>query len=229
LEPLPIHELNALDDLIPPDAQDEFTARDPMDIVSDRELVSYIDGVLRTLKPNAESVVRLRFGIGVEDSMTLEEIGTRFGVTRERIRQIEAAALRHLKHPSRLDRVARALNRNLPPERAETVTVSCESNEADSPLPTLPAAVAAKAPSRPEPRARATARPERPRGSWHHAVDKLLDQALTAGVAVHDDREGDSQKIWVYITSTKDSRSRALVRKLLARGFKFSPGKGYWR
>ncbi|MCW8207911.1 sigma-70 family RNA polymerase sigma factor [Verminephrobacter aporrectodeae subsp. tuberculatae] len=100
-EPLPLHEINALDDSIAIDAKDEFTARDPMDIVQDRQLTSSVDCLLGTLKPKAEHVLRMHFGIGVHASMTLEEIGARFGLTRERIRQIEVEAIRRLKHPAR--------------------------------------------------------------------------------------------------------------------------------
>ncbi len=58
-------------------------------------------GVLKMLSPKEEKVIRLRFGIGCEREHTLEEIGQEFDVTRERIRQIEARALRHLRAPER--------------------------------------------------------------------------------------------------------------------------------
>jgi RNA polymerase primary sigma factor len=57
--------------------------------------------VLATLTPREERVLRMRFGIGINTDHTLEEVGQQFSVTRERIRQIEAKALRKLKHPSR--------------------------------------------------------------------------------------------------------------------------------
>ena len=60
-----------------------------------------IDSVLKTLTPREESVIRLRFGLQDGRCHTLEEVGTEFNVTRERIRQIEAKALRKLRHPSR--------------------------------------------------------------------------------------------------------------------------------
>ena len=61
--------------------------------------------VLATLTPREEQVLRLRFGIGERSDHTLEEVGTRFAVTRERIRQIEAKALRKLRHPTRARRL----------------------------------------------------------------------------------------------------------------------------
>jgi RNA polymerase primary sigma factor len=57
--------------------------------------------VLGTLTPREERVLRMRFGIGMNTDHTLEEVGSQFSVTRERIRQIEAKALRKLKHPTR--------------------------------------------------------------------------------------------------------------------------------
>ena len=63
-----------------------------------------IDGVLKTLTPREESVIRLRFGLKDGRCHTLEEVGSEFNVTRERIRQIEAKALRKLRHPVRSNR-----------------------------------------------------------------------------------------------------------------------------
>ncbi len=60
---------------------------------------------LASLTPREERVLRMRFGIGMNTDHTLEEVGQQFSVTRERIRQIEAKALRKLKHPSRSRRL----------------------------------------------------------------------------------------------------------------------------
>ncbi len=59
------------------------------------------DSVLKTLTPREEQIIKMRFGVGDGSEHTLEEVGQRFAVTRERIRQIEAKALRKLRHPSR--------------------------------------------------------------------------------------------------------------------------------
>ena len=61
--------------------------------------------VLDTLTPREAKVLRMRFGIGMNTDYTLEEVGKQFDVTRERIRQIEAKALRKLRHPSRSERL----------------------------------------------------------------------------------------------------------------------------
>ena len=73
----------------------------PSDAVINRDLKEQTAAVLETLTPREEQVIRMRFGIGDGSEHTLEEVGQRFSVTRERIRQIEAKALRKLRHPSR--------------------------------------------------------------------------------------------------------------------------------
>jgi RNA polymerase primary sigma factor len=73
----------------------------PVDAALASNLRSQTRKVLSTLTPREEQVLRLRFGIGESSDLTLEEVGLRFSVTRERIRQIEAKALRKLRHPSR--------------------------------------------------------------------------------------------------------------------------------
>lgn len=64
-------------------------------------LKEQLNEVLDTLTDREENVLRLRFGLEDGQSKTLEQVGQQFGVTRERIRQIEAKALRKLRHPSR--------------------------------------------------------------------------------------------------------------------------------
>jgi RNA polymerase primary sigma factor len=66
------------------------------------ETSEQIQMVLKTLTPKEEKVIRMRFGIGADRDHTLEEVGRHLSITRERVRQIEAKALRKLKHPSRL-------------------------------------------------------------------------------------------------------------------------------
>lgn len=66
------------------------------------EISEHIQRVLKSLTPKEEKVIRMRFGIGMDRDHTLEEVGRHLSITRERVRQIEAKALRKLKHPSRL-------------------------------------------------------------------------------------------------------------------------------
>ena len=71
------------------------------------ETSEQIQKVLKTLTPKEEMVIRMRFGIGADRDHTLEEVGRHLSITRERVRQIEAKALRKLKHPSRLKALRR--------------------------------------------------------------------------------------------------------------------------
>ena len=73
----------------------------PVEAVIKTDLKDQTSNVLSTLAPREEKVIRKRFGIGMDSEHTLEEVGQDFEVTRERIRQIEAKALRKLRHPSR--------------------------------------------------------------------------------------------------------------------------------
>jgi RNA polymerase primary sigma factor len=77
----------------------------PSDAVVNINLQEQTRKVLATLTPREEQVLRMRFGIGERSDHTLEEVGQKFTVTRERIRQIEAKALRKLRHPSRSKRL----------------------------------------------------------------------------------------------------------------------------
>jgi RNA polymerase primary sigma factor len=87
---------SALGDLI----EDRWVAS-PVDSVIDSNIREETAAILKTLSPKEEKVIRLRFGIGCDREHTLEEIGQQFDVTRERIRQIEAKALRQLRSPER--------------------------------------------------------------------------------------------------------------------------------
>ena len=73
----------------------------PQDMAAFALLKEQLIEILDTLTPREEMVIRLRYGIDDGHPRTLEEVGKEFGVTRERIRQIEAKALRKLRHPSR--------------------------------------------------------------------------------------------------------------------------------
>ena len=80
---------------------EDMNALQPLDASIRSNLGESTTKILATLTPREERVLRMRFGIGMNTDHTLEEVGLQFSVTRERIRQIEAKALRKLKHPSR--------------------------------------------------------------------------------------------------------------------------------
>ena len=80
---------------------EDKNALQPLDTAIQSNLGESTTKILASLTPREERVLRMRFGIGMNTDHTLEEVGLQFSVTRERIRQIEAKALRKLKHPSR--------------------------------------------------------------------------------------------------------------------------------
>ncbi|MBU0729489.1 MAG: sigma-70 family RNA polymerase sigma factor [Proteobacteria bacterium] len=82
----------------------------PYEAVKNQELADRVTGILATLSPREEKIIRLRFGIGEDAEFTLEEIGKRFNVSRERIRQIEKKALNRLRHSSRRDKLKHFLD-----------------------------------------------------------------------------------------------------------------------
>lgn len=87
---------STLGDFIADEKQDS-----PYDVTSKQMLSENVEEVLKALSDREAKVLRMRFGLAGNRTMTLEEVGKEFGVTRERIRQIEAKALRKLKHPSK--------------------------------------------------------------------------------------------------------------------------------
>ena len=92
----PIGEDSELGDFL-----EDKSAGSPNDTLLTQDLTTQVERALSTLSPKEKEILRLRFGIGEEGEHTLEEVGKRFAVTRERIRQIEAKALRKLRHPLR--------------------------------------------------------------------------------------------------------------------------------
>jgi RNA polymerase primary sigma factor len=99
--PLQADEEGKVGDLL----KDE-NAESPEEPVLASSLKKEVQGVLGTLEDREEEVVRLYYGIGVDTGYTLEEIGQRFNLTRERVRQIKEKALKRLKHSTRSNRLS---------------------------------------------------------------------------------------------------------------------------
>jgi RNA polymerase primary sigma factor len=172
VEPLPIHDLADIDGQVAADAKDRLTARDPMEIVADMQLADSVDRLLSTLKVKEANIVRMRNGIGVQDAMTLEEIGAVLDVTRERIRQIEAKALRKLKHPSRLDRLLLELGLDPTPKPQRNADAQSDPDDgADDDAP----GVAEAAEPKSDPGTPALPQPEQQTGPEPTALGQLLE------------------------------------------------------
>ena len=221
-------DAEAIDDLISPSSIPEFSTPDPFDVVAASDLQRVIAGMLDEMDRKDSRILRMRFGIGVPDAMTLNEIAIQYGVTRERIRQIESNVLRKFKHPSRADKLLGLMDqvRSLTPP-ARQVDQNLIDDDFDQEIGDSPASPTITGSNRPAATVRdiVTKKPTRHHSTFH----RLMTQALEMGVDVTMDRESASGTTWVNIKEAPDNRQRKLIRKLLAIGFKHWPGKGYWR
>ncbi len=104
-EPISLETPVGDDDSTLGDFLENQEAISPYESVKNSELADRVTGILSTLSPREEKIIRLRFGIGEDAEYTLEEIGKRFNVSRERIRQIEKKALNRLRHSSRREKL----------------------------------------------------------------------------------------------------------------------------
>lgn len=197
----------------------ETAAPDPSEAVEARELSRLMSGLLADLGRKTEQIMRARFGFDTASPMTLEEVGVSMGVTRERIRQIEAKALRTLKHPTR----AGVLRPWITAENDEPTTskerpdrVALQVSEPTLEIPELiggEEVVAAEA-------AESTAIPSQ---AYSPAHEKLLREAEAAGVVVEDRRAAGVGHLDFLIREPADGRTRTLIRKLILMGFEQTP------
>ena len=91
---------------------EDTAAVSPLESATSQSLSEATHQILASLTPREAKVLRMRFGIDMNTDHTLEEVGKQFDVTRERIRQIEAKALRKLRHPTRSDKLRSFLDQN---------------------------------------------------------------------------------------------------------------------
>lgn len=219
-----------IDDVIAIDARDEYSSPDPADVVEALQLSRAVDRFISSLSTRdrrEERVLRMRFGIGVSEELTLEDVGKRFKVTRERIRQIETSAIRRLKHPARSEPFARLVLGLKPEERHVTSSAPGSADDMEGidagekvPLRAIPEQPAAPQPPKESIRLADPSKPSK--------LDRLFAQAAELGIRVEDDRLR-SGHIWVRLPETLGMGHRKLVRQLLDSGFALWPGKGYWR
>jgi len=217
LEPLALHELPNIDDLVAVHAKDQFASRDPVECVEEIQLRESVDYLLSALNAKEECVLRMRFGLGKEGPLTLEEIGTRIDVTRERIRQVEANALRRLRHPALLDRLSDEIGlipkvRQRANKRTELDAEHDGGKLTDRRKIVAPHLVLA---------AQVPAQPEGPAKIDAAALEKLLERARIIGFAVETSSDGAHLRVSVQIPESPDNQSRQIVHDLIGLGFEF--------
>ncbi|HEY9010159.1 MAG TPA: sigma-70 family RNA polymerase sigma factor, partial [Devosia sp.] len=217
-EPIPVESLG--DEI----AATPLPQSDPVESLIARARVESARRVIADLDSRSAKVINLRFGIGMDSDYTLEEVGIMFNVTRERIRQIEAKALRRLAHPSR---------RNIL-EGAPALTRSQDAADADdegsgdrpSGDQARRAVGEASRPREPLSASREGRKASLPRTS---PLQRVLDEAAKLGFASRKAGEGELGELRIDVEEDGGRRTRKLVRNLLEMGFKHEVGKGYWR
>lgn len=213
--PLPLHSVDDEGDLVFEAIEDHHA--DPFETLARRELRATLDAFLSKLGGKPERVLRMRFGLGLDDPCTLEEVGLQFDLTRERIRQIESKALKRLDR-----RLHRKMLRGWLHEKDPEGALPNDEGEETDTSESRQVSTAAK---KPAPR-RSTAPDQSGQPS---AIDLLIAQAVDLGIPVEDDQSGGTRSTWVNLTEAHNAVTRALVRKLIAMGFEYWPGRGYWR
>lgn len=227
-EPVPFH-------LLDPDTMPETDCQDNIERIALAELRVLIDRVLGDLDKRTAEVLCLRFGLGADDHLTLEETGERFGVTRERIRQVESKGLRMLRHPTRRELFSSFIDHVASPKKpAEDF-----GDEADEPSES---ADSGRSDDKPVEK---PAEPRKINGKQHEqltrasqdkqtgidlrinkGLDKLIGAARELGVRVDDDRHTGGGVVFALVDH-KGPKRRALARMLIAKGFAYWPGMGY--
>ncbi len=224
-EPASLHEPDSngyflVDTLVDPGAPE------PSLTTESAELAATLKGFLAELEPRAAEVMTIRFGLGEEESRTLEETGEIFGVTRERIRQIEAKSLRKLRHPSRsailldfLETIPKKMDAQS--ETDEDVSVTEESEER-SETKRREKAKATKNDSKTISSKKAVAKIDCVPTAMIHE-ERALTMARKRGFSVKDERESGGI-VRVTIGTKPDGATRAVARALINAGFKNWPG-----
>ena len=238
-EPEPLDD-DTLQEMIDADRQVELSIVDPFEELATKEMTIAIEFAISTLPKKDAQIIRMRYGLGANDSMTLDEVGQRFEVTRERIRQIETKALRRLQHPKRSEALIPWAHPNKSTRRFSSVDDENEEQIRE----TASSHAYSCSPRNAVNDSRASMAP--PRNDLNSKIRKqladisiieedststgrILLEAKELGIEVSVECGACNDRVWVYITETADQSTRMLVSHLLADGFKFWPGEGYWK
>ena len=229
-----IASLDEADESLAIEFAENFIPTDPSDAMVPSQVRASIEELLLELKPKDAGIIRMRYGLGVNDAMTLEEIGQRFEVTRERIRQMESKAIRQLKHPARLAKFISQIYGKPDSYYAEEELRRSETLgfKVDNPL--IPKTPKAK----PLDTSRVSFEDDELSGDAETcsnsdrlslpSLDEVLEEARGLGINVDEREEDGSRRIWIEMVETPDTPMRMLVFRMLQQGFKFWPQKGYW-
>ena len=229
-----VASLDEADESLAVEFAEGLMPKDPADSMVLAQVRASIEELLMELKPKDAGIIRMRNGIGMNDAMTLEEIGQRFEVTRERIRQMEAKALRQLKNPVRLAKFIEKIHGKPDAYYAEVELRRLESlgSRVANPVPVK------KQKAKPSITSRVSFKNDELIGDEEicdnakivsiPSLDEVLEEARELGINVDEREEDGSRRIWIELLETPDTPTRMLVWRMLQQGFKFWPQKGYW-
>jgi RNA polymerase sigma factor (sigma-70 family) len=228
--------LNEGDDYPVQDLIEDSQTPSPFDHAVMLNFQETVRQALAELEIRPAQILSMRFGIGMNDDHTLEEVGKQFDLTRERIRQIEVQALRRLRHPSRSEPLGSFLNRDL----SDFKRINKEGSDIDEPNYSIcePASKVNKSKNKLRQKIKHVFNKEN-----HQMVNNKIGEAAiqTAirlakehSIQVDDKRcEGGTGVVWIRLTQpTKlwDVKTKAFARKLVGDlGFRFEIGRGFFR
>lgn len=223
-EPVSLHEPDS-NGIAPADNLPDSAAADPFEAAAQKELVRVIDGVLAGLDPRSAEVIARRYGLGGIDSHTLEETGEHFGVTRERIRQIEAKAFRKLAKPARSGILLDFLD-SAPPKKFEEDGAGTDATEETGETElqeALPDGALREETASEISGLVSQVVYER---TGFSGTDRVVAMALEIGARVEDGRRAGGDVV-ILLPGGKDAKVRRVARALISTGFVFWPGIGF--
>lgn len=230
-----VDSLEEADESLAIEFADDFKPCDPADAMMAAQVRSLIEELLLELKPKDAGIIRMRHGLGVNNAMTLEEIGQLFEVTRERIRQMESKALRFLQNRQRMATFYEQIHGKPDSYYAEQEANRLAAQRVSINRPFIPKKSSAKPITEPKIAIEANeligdeASPVDTNNVSVPTMANVIEEARGLGLSVEEREEDGSRRIWIELLETPDTPTRMLVWRLLQQGFKFWPQKGYWK
>ena len=223
-EPIPFFEPD-VDGNIPAELTEINQRPDPFDVVATKELRQALDAIIKGLGPKTGQILRMRFGFDGRDDFTLDDVGQRFELTRERIRQIESKALRRLKQPSIASQLQFWIDKQESPSSRKMAAIDDDETHAEFELDDSLFHEEAKPKIPPA----SNAIKEAIDSKVPAVIDGLIASAKRLGVPVDDSRKNGFGSILFKLTDKPENKDMTLVQALISTGFQYWPGKGYWR
>lgn len=223
-EPIPFFETD-VDGNIPAESTEIYPNSDPFDVVAAKELSEKLDEIFKGLGPKTGQILRMRFGFDGRDEFTLEEVGQRFELTRERIRQIESKAIIRLRQLSIASQLQLWIDKKELRSSRKRATTNNEKNHAE----VHPEDSLFHEEEKPKVPLDSKAIKETTDSNLTASIDGLITKARRLGVSVDDSRKNGLGSILFKLTYTPTTKDIPLVEALIASGFQYLPGKGYWR